>query len=286
MDKGLLSEITEKYMNENEKLPISVGILSFKAYKTIDETLAQYKNFLDYFSEAKIFFQTFCEKDKEIADRHHVDYLRREENIGIQSGIRWIVENSQNEYILYLENDFHLLNDVDYSVSVIRNALNMIKTGTIDMMRLRSRFIPGSPYGKLVYTKYFKPQHIHPDFKDFNKIQKTNPLLKYIRPFKARRVAASSLYIEEFPEKISKYIKKIDNCYVVDSCVMNWTNNPTLISKKLLLSLLDYADSHPSSRTVYGFQDLEKPLNCRWWRNQHFRIGVCDGIFTHQRLDR
>ena len=269
-----------------QKLPVSIGILSFKAYKTIDATLTQYRDFLDHFDDAKVFFQTFCDLDREIAEKHNVQYLKRDNNIGIQDGIRWVVENSKNDYVLYLENDFHLLRDVDYCVDEIAKALALLQNGKIDMMRLRSRFVPGEPYGNLVYTKYFKPQHIHPDFKDFHKIRKTVPFLKYLRPFKARRVAASSLYIEEFPEKISPYIKKEDGYYVADSCVLNWTNNPTLIAKKLFLELLDYADKHPSSRTVYGFQDLEKPLNCRWWRNRHFKIGVCDGIFTHCRLDR
>ena len=275
---------TRKFMN---KLPISVGILSFKAYKTIDTTLTQYLNFLDYFEEAYLFFQTFCERDKEIAEKHHINYLQRKENVGIQDGIKWIMENLKRDYVLYLENDFHLLHDVEYSVDVIRKSLELIKSGKIDMMRLRSRFVPGEPFQDVVkYTKMFKPQHIHPDFKDFEKIQKTNPLLKYLRPLKAKKISARSLFIEEFPEQICKEITKEDGYYIADSSVLNWTNNPTLISKKLILKLLEYASKHPSSRTVYGHQDLEKPLNCSWWRKQHFKIGVCDGIFTHRRLDR
>ena len=270
-----------------KKLPISRGILSFKAYKTIDKTLTQYNDFLDYFEEAKLFFQTFCDVDKSIAEKHNIDYEYREDNIGIQSGIRWVVENLKSEYVLYLENDFHLLYDISYSLNILEKSLGLLENGELDMMRLRSRYDAGEPFEDVKkYTKIFKPQQIHKDFKDFNKIQKANPFLKYLRPLKAEKISARSLYIEQFPEKICKKIVKKDDCYVVDSSVLNWTNNPTLISKKLFLKLLDYADAHPSSRTVYGFQDLEKPLNCRWWRKQHFKIGVCNGIFKHCRLDR
>ena len=96
------------------------------------------------------------------------------------------------------------------------------------------------------------------------------------------------LYIEKWPERLfPKYIWKTgDGMYIVDSKVINWTNQSILTTKRFFLQMLDYADQHPRSRTVNGFQDMEKPLNCRWWRRQHFKIGVSDGLFTHQRLDR
>lgn len=274
-----------------EVLPISLGILSFKAYNTIDNTLGHHsgnKNLFKHLSEVKVFFQTFCNRDKEIAEKYGVNYQYREENIGIQAGIRWVVENMKSDYILYLENDFIPLYDVNYMLETLKKSIKLIEDGKIDMMRLRSRFRAGEPFEDVKkYTKMFVPKQIHKDFVDYNKIVKTNKLIKYIRPLKAIKISARSLYIEQNPEQICKYIKKYDeNTYIVDSCVLNWTNNPTLISKKLFLELLDYADKHPSSRTVYGFQDLEKPLNCRWWRKQHFKIGVCDGIFTHNRIDR
>ena len=271
------------------KLPISVGILSFKAYKTIENTLQQYNdmNFFSIFQEAKVFFQTFCEKDKEIAEKFNIDYEKREDNIGIQGGIEWIVKTLKSDYILFLENDFHLLYDLNKTFTILEKSLKLIQSGKIDMMRLRSRFQAGEPFGDVEkYTRIFKPQQIHPNFKDFHKIKKTIPFLKYLRPLKAKKISARALYIEQYPENICHQIKREDDYFIVDSSVLNWTNNPTLVSRELFLKLIDYANKHPSSRTVYGFQDLEKPLNCRWWRKQHFKIGVCDGIFTHRRLDR
>lgn len=271
-----------------EKLPISLGILSFKAPKTIDLTLTQYGDFLSHFDEAKLFFQCFSETDKQIAESHHVLYEGRPDNIGIQGGMRWVAENLKSDYILYLENDFQLSVDIPHALAVLKDALNRIESGQIDIMRLRSRFTPGDPFQDVVkYTRIFKPRQIHPDFSDFKKIQKTNPLLRFINPLKARKLACRSLFIEQYPEKrFPNYIKKDGDVYVIDSAYLNWTNNPFLMKLDLFLRLMDYADAHPSHRTVGGMQDMEKPLNCGWWRRQHFKIGIGDGIFTHRRIDR
>ncbi len=271
-----------------QKLPVSVGILSYKAHKTIDHTLTQYGDFLTHFEEAKVFFQCVSEADQRIAEKHKIAWQGRPDNIGIQSGMRWVVENLNGEYILYMENDFQLLYDVKTAVREIEKALDLVRTGRADIVRLRSRFNAGEPFNDVrKYTHLFKPVAIHPDFRDFHKIQKTMPMLKYLRPGKARRLAARALYLEKEPEKLfPKIIKKDGDFYFVDSAYLNWTNNPTIVRKDLFLKLLDYADAHPSHRTVNGMQDLEKPLNCRWWQEQHLTIAIGNGIFIHNRLDR
>ena len=274
-----------------EKIDIAIGVLSFKAYKTIDNSLEKNIEFFKNFADVKLFFQSFSENDKTIAEKYNINYLKIDKNIGIQKGIRWLVENLYSDYVIYLENDFILSCDPRDAMQILKKSLYLIKEQKIDMMRLRSRFNPGKPFIDIEkYTKLFKPVSIHPDFNYYSEIKKTSVFAKLehiFRPLKTKKISARSLYIEKEPEKICKQITKYDDTtYIVNSEVLNWTNNPTLISKKLFLELLDYADAHPSSRLVNGYQDLEKPLNCRWWRNQHFKIGVCDGIFTHNRLDR
>jgi len=270
-----------------KKLPVSVGILSFKAPQTIDATLKQYGDFLSRVAEAKVFFQAFSETDALIAQKHRVDYLGRPDNVGIQGGMRWVAENLSQDVILYLENDCRLTTDVDAAVAYLDNMLARIQSAEIDIMRLRSRWNPGEQFSDVAkYTKIHKPRKIHPDFQEHHKIAKTSPVLKYLRPFKARKLAARALYIEENPEQVCPALRKAGDIYIGDSCALNWTNQSIMMRRQLFLDLLDYADAHPSSRTVGGMQDMEKPLNCRWWRRQHFRIGVGDGIFTHHRLDR
>ena len=52
-----------------------------------------------------------------------------------------------------------------------------------------------------------------------------------------------------------------------------------------MLELLDWAKAHPKRRTLNGFQVLEINLNSPWWRAQHFKVAVGEGLFTHARLD-
>ena len=156
------------------------------------------------------------------------------------------------------------------------------------MVRLRSLFNPGVPCtDPKKYSSVFRPKDIDPRFRLHDQLVTANPLVRWLRPFKARRIAARGVYVERAPESLfPKVFAREPEGLVTTSAYLNWTNNPVLIRRALFLRIADYADAHPSHRTVGGFQDFEKPLNCRWWREQRFRIGLPDGIFTHNRLDR
>ena len=282
---------------KNEQVPVSVGILSYKAPKTIGATLQVYqqKNFLKLFSEVKLFFQCVSEDDIKISQKYNLEYMGRPDNIGIQSGMRWVVENLKSDYILYLENDCPLVVDTETAKREIQRAVSCLASGQIDVMRLRSRFTPGEQFADVYkYTTVYTPREIDSRFKETSEVRiaPRTPLLRFLKqlfyPSYAFRMMGRGIYIERCPEvRFPRVIKKVDDgMYVVDSAVINWTNQSILTTKKFFLEMLDYADAHPCRRTVNNMQDMEKPLNCRWWRKQHFKIGVSDGLFTHQRLDR
>ena len=281
----------------NEQVPVSVGILSYKAPKTIDATLQAYqqKRFLKLFPEVKLFFQCASEDDIEISRKYNLECMGRPDNIGIQNGMRWVVENLKSDYVLYLENDCPLVVDRATAKREINRAVSHLASGQIDVMRLRSRFTPGEQFADVrKYTTVYTPAEIDPRFEETQEVRIVPRAsgLRFLKrmfyPSYALRMIGRSLYIEEHPEKrFPRYIKKTaDGMYIVDSQVINWTNQSILTTKKFFLEMLDYADAHPCRRTVNGMQDMEKPLNCRWWRKQHFNVGVSDGLFTHQRLDR
>ncbi len=281
----------------HSKIPVSVGILSYKAPRTIEATLKAYAqhNFLDLFAETKLFFQCVCDEDIQTAKKYNLDWCGRPDNVGIQNGMRWVVENLNSEYILYLENDCPLVVDAATAKFEINRAVNGLASGQIDVMRLRSRFTPGEQFADVrKYTTVHTPSEIDERFVQTDEVQisqrrKSSRFLKRLfYPSYGIRMMGRSLYIEKNPERLfPKYIWKAeDGMYIVDSKVINWTNQSILTTKKFFLQMLDYADRHPRSRTVNGFQDMEKPLNCRWWRGQHFKIGVSGGLFTHKRLDR
>lgn len=246
----------------------------------------------DFFDEVKIIFQEISDEDKKLANKYGYDYVGIEKNVGIQGGHKLIYQNLNTDYILVLENDNPAVEPRQIVYDRLKQALQLLEKNTIDMMRLRHRWNFGEGFGIKKYLTFFKVQSIHEKYRcrDIeNSI--SSDILKYIkrifRPDKAQRLAGYSLYCEKYPEKVfPKYINKIDDeLYAVSSNIMTWTNQSVLLKRDLYGKLLKFADDNPSTRDANGFQDLEKPLNCRWWRDKNYQIGVAEGIFSHNRFD-
>jgi len=271
-----------------EVLPIGAGILSWRSPLTVANTIRQYGDFPKCFSEFKVFFQEISDADRAVAEGAGLAYEGRPTNVGIQAGMRWVAESLSSEFVLYLENDFNLDVPVGKAVEELRRALDWIRSGRADMVRLRSLFNPGLPLiAPEKYSAVYTPRDIDPRFRLHANLVSANPWTRWLRPFKSRCAAARAAYVERAPEKLfPRIFRREPEGLVTTSAYLNWTNNPVLIRRDLFLRIADYADAHPSHRLVGGFPDFEKPLNCRWWRAQRFRIGLPDGIFTHNRLDR
>ena len=288
-------------MNKTKKLSaltnktIGVGILSWKSHKTLEKSLQSYERigFKDFFDEVKIIFQEVTDDDIKLAEKYGYDYVGLDKNVGIQGGHRFIFENLNTDYVLALENDNPVVEPEDIVFKRIEESINLLNNNVIDMMRLRHRWNFGQGFGLTKYLNFFDVQNLHKKY-NYLEIKETTILkktLKYInrmiRPGKAKRLAGYSLYCESNPDKIfPNEVKKISNeLYSVNSSIITWTNQSVLLSRDLYGKLLDFADKHPSSRAANGFQDLEKPLNCKWWRKQNYKIGVGEGLFSHDRYD-
>lgn len=282
-----------------DKLPVSLGMLSYKGHKTVDATLKSYAQagFLELFQEAKVFFQGYSEEDKRIADRNGIEPVGRKDNVGIQYGMRWVAENLTSDYVLYVEMDNPLIVNAEKARIEIEKGLALLEADRVQVLRYRSRFSPGEQFSDVrKYTTAYTPQEIDPRFTQTDEVfvsdcsQISRFLKRSLRPFYARKMIGRSLYVEKNPElRFPKYIRKTDQgIYIVDSAVINWTSQSFLTSRKFLLDILDWGDAHlPSKKRFnHGFPTLEPQLNGSWWRGQHFKIGVTEGIFTHERVDR
>lgn len=281
-------------MDSFEKLPIGIAVLSWRSPETIRNTLGTYlqNDFLTLFKDVVLCFQEVSDPDRVLAEQLGIRYVGKDQNDGIMGGFRFAYENLKTEYVIILENDCLLRENREDSHRCLSECLDLLRRGQADLARVRSRYHPGPPVGHAgPYSKFYEIEEQAKGWAESEPLSTSSPLVKrlrrWVRPFKARKWIGRSVYIEERPElKHPQYIGKIGDTFVVDSAVLPWTNQPTLISQTLLGELLDYADAHPSSRTVNGFQDFEKNLNCAYWKNKHYRIAVPHGIFSHQRLDR
>lgn len=273
---------------------VGVGILSWKSHKTLEKSLQSYEEvgFKDFFDQVTIIFQDISEEDKILAEKYGYEYVGINQNLGIQHGHQLIYNNIATDYVLVLENDNPIIEDTATSFDRILQALELLENGTIDIMRLRHRFKFGEGFSLEKYLEYFSIQNLHEkycqDTIDYNAFDNfIKPIKRFLRPSKADRLAGYSLYFEKYPDKLfPEYIKKIEeDLYSVSSKIMTWTNQSVLLKRVFYGELLEYAFNNPSSRTANGFQDLEKPLNSKWWRDQNYQIGVGEGIFTHNRFD-
>lgn len=274
---------------------VGVGILSWKSHKTLEKSLQSYEKigFKNFFDQVKIIFQEISEEDKKLAEKYGYEYVGLENNVGIQGGHRHIFESLNTDYVLVLENDNPIVESHDISYERLLEAITLLNNNTVDIMRLRHRWNFGEGFSLDKYLDFFDVKELHEKY-NYIEIKNSsfiNSLFKsinrFFRPDKAKRLAGYSLYCEKEPDKIfPNEVKKIaDELYSVNSSIITWTNQSVLLSRDLYGYLLDYADSHPSSRAANGFQDLEKPLNSKWWRKQNYSIGIGEGIFSHDRYD-
>lgn len=273
---------------------VGLAILSWKAPLTLKSSLESYisKDLFSLFDDVCLCFQEIDDNDILIAETAGLRYIGNSSNTGIQGGFKFAQKSLDTDYILILENDLPFVADQDEAKKQLSDCLTMMEYGMADMARMRSRFNPGYPHrAASVYSKFYPISHQDPKWNDTEKLDHSpnwkKRMRRFLRPQKARKWSGRSVYIESNPEQLfPDIISREGEYFIVDSSVMPWTNQPTLISAKLFRELMDYAENHPSSRTVNGFQDFEKSLNCKFWRSRHYQIIITPGLFTHERLDR
>ena len=260
-------------------------LMSWRSHKTLEATLETYKaqNLFSYFDEVIVLFQEVSIADLEIAEKYNLRYITTDKNIGIHGGMRLLAESATSDYILFLENDCPLIEEGKEIKSQLSLSISRLSKGEVDIYRMRSRWQPGEKFDTI---EKYKEYHKLPNEK-FN-LHKF--LRKLIRPGKYKKLIGTSPYVHETPQGFlyNRFIKKMpEGDFIVDSAVLPWTNQSVIVNRKLFLDvILSYVGANPSRRTVCGFQDVEKSLNSKWWKNQHFKIGIGKGLFTHKRLDR
>ena len=177
--------------------------------------------------------------------------------------------------LLLLENDLPLAENKEETFKQLSEALQMLKKSNVAQVRLRSKKIPGEPFhGIDKYKKYW-------DHNSFSYLRRT------LRPFKARRLIGTSVYVHDNPhQKHPQYITKLPNgFYSISTKVMNWSNLGILVDKNFFLNvIIKEAENTTRKSNVNGFKNIEIELNKAWWRNQNWKILVSPGLFTHERL--
>lgn len=258
-------------------LPFSIGIISWKGYDSLENSLKSYKkNGLSRFTNKKfVCLPEYTKEGIKLAEYFGYKPILLKENIGILGHLKLLVNEMPSGPILLLENDLELVEIKELTYNQIKTSINLLyKYGAIQV-RLRSRFNPGEPFvGIKKYNQYWGGNFL-------------SNLKILIRPLKAKKLIGNSFYVHKNPEKQHpNEIKKLPNgFFLISSSFINWTNQSILVDRNQYLDIIiKKAEQSKTIRGPGGFKNIEMELNTPWWRNKQFKIIVAPGLFTHKRL--
>lgn len=237
-----------------EKLPISIGVLSWNSGQTLVNTLATHheNGLFDIVNDYKILFQEVSEQDKQIADYFSVPYIGLDNNIGIGKAFIQLTEQAQTDNVLILEHDWQLIENLEATHSRLSSGIQLLEKG-FKCVRYRHRNEPGNPHfsfrniGKEL--DYYDPE-----------IECTSPhlldSLHWLNP------------AERFPDKIQQ-----DGEYFISTSRWgNWTNNPCLYKKDFYLNIVEQFAGDGIA--------LEGNIS-KWWAQQNYKVAHGEGLFKH-----
>jgi hypothetical protein len=244
------------------KLPISVGILSWHSKKTLKNTLDSYveNGLFTFVSDVKIFFQETSDEDRLIAKDYDIQYIESKNNIGIGKAFVELAKNAEHENILLLEHDWVLTENQNITKVRLEESVKMLESG-YDSVRLRNRRNPGHPV--FSYNAYKGKELDH-----------FCPVIQLNSPHLMDCVHWIDHPNQQFPEQI-----QTDNYhYVTTSRWSNWTNNPCLFKKDFYIKAVT---------PFFNTNDLllENSIS-HWWARQDFKIAWGEGLFTHRDIDK
>ncbi len=237
-----------------EKLPISIGILSWHSGQVLVDTLTTYHNngLFDMVNDVTILFQEVTEQDIQIATHFGLDFIGLQKNIGIGQAFIRLTENAQSDYVLVLEHDWNLIEDRETTYNTLKRSYQSIEMG-LDVVRLRHRHHPGIPH--------FSFQYQGRELEYYDKeIECTSPHL------------LDSVHWCDPAEQFPEHIQKSEDMFWTTSRYGNWTNNPCLYKKQFYLDIV-----RPFAGEGTG---LEGNIS-KWWAQQQYKVGHNEGLFMH-----
>jgi len=236
------------------KLPISVGILSWRSGQTLVDTLTTYyeNGLLGLTDNIYILFQEVSEQDELIANHFGIPFIGKQANIGIGKAFIELTQAAKYDNVLILEHDWKLYEPFETTYTRLKSGIDLLDD-SFKCIRYRHRSNPGYPH--------FSFKHMGKELEYYDEeIECTSPhlldSLHWLDP-------AGS-----FPGKIQKQ----GEYFVTTSRWGNWTNNPCLYKKEFYLQIVEQFAGN-------GIE-LEGNIS-RWWAKQDFKVAHGEGLFTH-----
>lgn len=238
------------------KLDLSVGILTWNAHRTLENTLESYRRsgLLDMANDVCIFAQQASDSDYRLAYAYGTDIILCETNVGIGKGLSTLAHAAETNNILLLENDWIILDEFFPIVRTeLEKGLTMIDSGRADAVKFRSR----RKYGDPLYTLQFANREMDSPKHLIECVHwRENP-------------------DQDFPEYITK--DEETELYCAKAKYANQTNNPCMYKKEFYVKNISPFSGEGT--------ELEGKIQ-EWWQQQDFTVAHGEGLFTHYRIDR
>ena len=245
----------------DSKLPISAGILTYYAPKTLKHTLQTYKDsgFMDCIDDLFVVIQKSDRQQREIevCKAMNVRYIPLKTNGHMASGFKAIYQYARNDILLFLENDFVTYTSKKEVKEFLWNSIYFLHKGC-DIVRGRSRINAGVP-----------------NYSYQNDRNKSKDILVNSSHL------SESIYWEQEPEKVyPSKIKKVEplvghqHWYTSSSKSCNYTNNPYVCKREFFkYAILPH---------LIDKENIEDRLTSIWSK-QNYTCVFGPGLFTHDR---
>ncbi len=261
-----------------KNLNFSIGILSWKGYSSLYNSLKSYEqNGLNFLTKSKfICLPEYNNEGIKICKNFGYKPLLFKNNIGILEGFKNLALNMPEGPLLLLENDLPLIENNKTTYKLLEQSIEHLYKYKAAQVRLRSIKDPGEPFHAInKYNKYWG-------------VGTLKKLKRLLRPKKAIKLIGTGIYIEKNPHlKFSKYISKLENnSYLITSQVMNWSNLAIMVDRNFFLKVIvKEAEKTDSNKNINGYKNIEIELNKKWWRDKRWNLIITNGLFKHLRID-
>jgi FkbM family methyltransferase len=242
----------------NKKLPISLGIISWKDNNNLLNSLESYKKngLFEICSDKRILFQEGTQKEIDIAKKYDLKYLITSENIGIGKAFKTLSDLSEEENILLLEHDWELIEPKKTAYERLLSGLILLGEG-VSCVRYRHR----KNYGEPLYSRrHYEGREL--EFYDTVTELHSPHLMDCVH------------WLDDANKKFPNQISKNKEYFLANSRWANFTNNPCLYRKNFY------------SKSIENFVgkeiELEKNIS-RWWADQKFFVSQGEGLFKHNK---
>jgi hypothetical protein len=240
-------------------MDLAVGVLSWRAFGTLENTLASYKRhgLLDLAEEHLCYIQQTEPRAETIFAKYGFRPHGSAENVGIAKGLLHLLDRTRSEFFLFLEDDWELVVAAETLALRLGAAATLLRQGNVNCVKLRHRQNPGDPLFSRRFVQGRELQH-------------------------ATHLLESVHWMDEpsavFPSLIGKRIVDGETFYVADSVNANYTNNPCLY-------LTAFAKENIAPVARQASWNLEPEMD-KLWPTRGYRIAQGEGLFTHKRIDR